>query len=115
MTKYLHKEWKWFCQKRPQWIPQGYWWKMPKEIHNRSIAFKQDYYTRLEALLCIRELLVELDIDPFLLMLHIDRIKMGRFYIRNRDGHKDRHKYTNLKPLTTAEKRFITKHSLPEG
>jgi len=47
------------------------------------------------------------EVDPFLLAIHIDHIRLYRYY-RKTQRVRAKTKSTHKQPLTPAEKRFVT-------
>lgn len=112
MPKYIHHNWCCGPESQPQWYSQGYWWNVPDPIWGALVfypGFSAGYNTRLEAILCIRRLLRF--VDPFLVAIHVDNIKIFRFYQYARNHRRVRYKYTHRQSLTPAEKRFVTRRN----
>lgn len=87
---------------RPKWYKQGTWFRLPKSLRGTSnIMFAARHRTRIEALVCLRRYLSE--VDPFLVAIGFDQIMLCKSS-ENGNGWKRSH----LKPLTIAEKRFVT-------
>ena len=96
---------RWFTKDRPKTVSTGYWFEVPKLLQHNDVAFVEDYYSRIEALVCLRSYLSTA--DPLTLAVSLDHITLYRCV--RRGGPRNLTKRTHVQPLTLAEKRFVAK------
>jgi len=89
-------------RKNPKWFNQGVWFFLPKNLQQvNNFAFGSEYNIRIEALVCLRRYLAAA--DPLLVALEVNNIGLCKISEGNRGW-----KYSHYRPLTNAEKRFVT-------